>query len=414
MLMKLAGVARAQPPAQRPSDLIPRGEAEAMAEHPIAGGKATFKPGAGLQVSSADGRFSLRVTLWSQLRFTGNHNQTPTMGAPNPSAGLEFTRARLIFAGNMFSKDLQYVAHLMFSPKDLGFKDGAATRAPIFLWYTAFTRLKNANLHAGFFFVPHARQRMTPGTHWQMADNSTASYEFTLNQDLGVQVSSPDLGGLGLLRYYAGVFTGEGYDWHKASDLGFTYAGRVEVLPLGMFQDFSEPDFERSHRPRLSLGVAYAFSDRDHKTRAIGGMAFADGGTMSAHNVTADLAFRWSGLSFLGDFYLRDGWRRPGGLRETDGALIPVQAVRNGIGWTAQMGLLMPRTRFEVVGRSSGQRPARAVPTSLARLDELGGGLNYYFYRHVLKLQLDYIHTWGPALPTGRGEQVRLQLQTMF
>ena len=52
--------------------------------------------------------------------------------------------------------------------------------------------------------------------------------------------------------------------------------------------------------------------------------------------------------------------------------------------------------------------------TSLTRLDEAGGGLNYYFFRHALKLQLDYIHTWGPGRPTGRSEQLRLQLQAVF
>lgn len=255
---------------------------------------------------------------------------------------------------------------------------------------------------------------MSPAGSWQMADNSTASYEFTLNQDMGVQVSSPDLGGLGRLRYYAGVFMGDGYGWYKPSDLGLTYAGRFEVLPLGMFQDYTEADFERSLEPKLSLGVAYAFSDRDHQTRAIGGTSFADGGTMSAHNLTADLVFKWAGLSLLGDFYLRDGWRHAGKSTQMDGTPIPVQAARNGIGWTAQLGLLMPRTRVEVVGRSSGQRPHKSLPTSLARLDEAGTGFNYYFFRHALKLQLDYLRTWGPALPTGRGDQVRLQLQAAF
>lgn len=401
-------------PLPAPSGLVPRGEAEAMADHPIAGGAATFKPGGGLQVRSADGRFSLRLNLWAQLRFTATRNQTPAMGAANPSAGLEFVRARLIVSGEMFSRHIHYLAHLMFAPKELGFKDGAATRAPLFVWLTSYTRLKNANLQAGFFFVPYARQRLTPANALQMADNSSASYEFTLNQDIGVQVSSPDLGGLGLLRYYAGVFSGEGYDWPRSSDLGLTYSGRLEVLPLGMFQDHGEADFERSEQPKLALGLAYAFSDRDHQTRAIAGTSFADGGTMSAHNATADLVVRWSGLSFLGDLYLREGWRQPGRRTQMDGTPVPVQAARNGVGWTAQMGLLVPRSRFEVVGRAGGLRPLKALPTSLTRLDEVGAGLNYYFFRHALKLQLDYIHTWGPDRPTGRSDQARLQLQAVF
>lgn len=410
--MGLPGAVQAAP--ARPSALVPRGEDEAMTDHPISGGAATFKPGGGLQVRSADGRFSLRVSLWAQLRLTANHNQIPAMGLANPSAGLEITRARLIVAGEMFSKDIHYLAHLMFAPKDLGFKDGVATRAPVFLWFTSYTRLKHANLQAGFFFVPYSRQRLTLATSWQMLENSSASYEFTLAQDIGVQVSSPDIGGLGLLRYSAGIFSGEGFDWARSSDTGFNYAGRLEFLPLGMFQDYAEADFERRRTPRLALAIAYAFSDRDHQNRAILGTPFADGGTMSAHNLTADLMFKWSGLSFLADFYLRDGWRQPGSLKAMDGTPIAVQAARNGVGWTTQIGLLLPRTRFEVVGRFSGIRPLKQVPTSLTRQDETGAGLNYYFYRHALKLQLDYIHTWAPGRPTGRSDQMRLQLQAIF
>ena len=392
----------------------PRGEAEAMAERPLAGGKIAFKPGSGVAIGTADGRWSLRVSAWAQLRLTVDHQQRPASGAANPSAALEFNRARLVVAGNAFTKHVQYMVHLMFAPKDLGFKDGVATRAPIFMWYTTYTRLKNLQVQAGFFFVPHARQRLQPAALLQMADNSSASYEFTLNQDMGVQVSSPDIAGLGRMRYYAGVFMGEGYEWYRPSDLGLTYMGRFEVLPLGLFADQGEADFERAPRPKLSLGAAYAFADRDRRTRAISGGGFADGGSMSAHNFTADVVFKWSGLSVLADFYVREGWRHAGGLKDPMGAAIATQAARNGYGWTGQFGVLLPRTRVEAVGRASGMRALKSVASSLARLDEVGAGLNYYFFRHALKLQADYIHSWGPALPLGRGDQLRLQLQLVF
>ena len=383
-----------------------------MAERPF--GAASYKPGGGVTLRSQDGRFALNFAMWAQLLFTGKREQLPAEGQAGRTASLELRRARVVLQGHVFTPHLKYYVHLMFAPKDLGFKDGAPTRAPIFQWYATVTRLANAQLQAGFFFVPYARQRMVPLPRLQFADNSTASYEFTLDQDIGLQVSSPDLAGLGLFRYYAGVFMGDGYDWYKAGDFGFTYMGRVEALPLGMFEDFNEPDFERGVKPKLSIGAAYAFSDRDHRTRAIAGPGFADGGTMSAHNLTGDLSFKWAGLSVLADVYWRRGWRQSGGLKDEEGLPIAVQAVRSGIGWTAQMGLFVPRTRLEAVARSAGVRPPRSHGSSLARLDEVGGGLNYYFYRHAVKLQLDYIHTWGPALPTGRGDQVRVQMQLMF
>lgn len=400
-------------PQKPPSPLAPAGEREALAERPF--GAASYKPGNGVTLRSQDGRFALNFAMWAQLQFTGKHEQMPANSAAARTASLELRRARIVMQGHAFSPHLKYYVHLMFSPKDLGFKDGAITRAPIFQWYATVTRLADAQLQAGFFFVPYARQRMAPLPRLQFIDNATASYEFTLDQDIGLQLGSPDIAGLGLFRYYAGVFMGDGYDWYRAGDFGFSYMGRVEALPLGMFEDFNEPDFERGMKPKLSLGAAYAFSDRDHRTRAIAGTGFSDGGTMSSHNLTADLMFKWAGLSVLADVYWRRAWRHAGSLKDEEGAPIAVQAARNGLGWTAQMGIFVPRTRFEAVARSAGVRPPRsAVSTSLGRLDEVGGGLNYYFYRHALKLQMDYIHTWGPGLPIGRGDQVRMQVQLMF
>lgn len=415
-------LARANPPAPPkpagspppPPPWMPRGEAERVAERPLGAGKAVWRPGRGVEVATADGRFSLNLNLWAQLLYTARYEDVGPVGGEPATQSLELRRGRAVLSGKLFSPNVGYYVHLMFSPKDLGFKDGTPRRAPIFQWYTTWTRFRHANLQAGFYFVPYARQRMQPLPKLQMIDNSAASYEFTLDQDMGVQLSSPDVAGLGKLRYFAGVFMGEGYDWYKASDFGLTYMARVDALPFGMFDDYSESDHERAARPRLSVGAAYAFSDRDHRSRAIAGTAFADGGTMSSHNFTADLMFKVAGFSALVDVYLRRGWRQPGDAKDMYGSPLAVEAARNGIGWTAQIGMFVPKTRLEVTARSSGVRPTRRVDTTLARLDEYGGGLSYYFIRHALKLQADYFHSVGPALPAGRAEQFRLQLQVSF
>ena len=255
---------------------------------------------------------------------------------------------------------------------------------------------------------------MRPLTRLQLVDTSAANFEFTLEQDIGVQVSSPDLAGLGKLRYFAGVFMGEGYGWYRASDLGLTYIGRVDYLPLGLFEDYSEADLERDPRPRLSIGSAYAFSDRDRRSRSYGGTLFADGGSARSHNLTVDLMFKAAGFSALLDFYWRRGWRLPGDVKDMFGEPVTVEAARNGVGFTAQLGLFIPLTRLEVTARASGVRPTRRHDTSLARVDEYGGGLNYYFARHAFKLQTDYFRSYGPGLPAGVADQLRVQLRLSF
>ena len=96
-----------------------------MAERPL--GRATYRPGGGATLKSQDGRFAIGVSLWAQLLLTGRQDQTPAAGAANPTLTLELRRARLVLQGHVFTPHLKYYAHLMFSPKDLGFKDGVRT-----------------------------------------------------------------------------------------------------------------------------------------------------------------------------------------------------------------------------------------------------------------------------------------------
>ena len=398
-------------PAPEPPPWMPAGEAARLAPSPV--GKATYRPGRGLEVASADGRFSLNLSVWAQLLGTVRRETLAPGARPDTNLTLELRRARVVLSGKIFSPHIGYYVHLMFAPKDLAFKDGVPHRSPIFQWYTTFTRIRDLNLQAGFFFVPYSRQRIQPLPKLQLIDNSAASYEFALDEDMGVQVSSPDLAGLGKLRYFAGVFIGEGHEWHKASDAGLSYMARVDFLPLGMFDDYSEADHERARKPHISLGAAYAYSDRDRRTRAIGGTYFADGGSMRSHNFTADLVLKVGGLSLTADVYLRRGWRLPGDAKDMSGEPVAVDPARSGVGWTAQLGVFVPRTRFEAAVRESGVRPARRGDTAIAALDEYGGGLSYYFRRHALKLQTDYFHTVGPALPAP-ADQLRVQLQASF
>lgn len=324
----------------------------------------------------------------------------------------------MVLSGHTFSPHLKYNLHLMFAPRDLAWKDGSASRPPIFQWWLRVDRLRHAHLQVGFFFAPFAGQRMQPPPRLPMIDTSSAMAEFTLDQDLGLQVSAPDLGGRrggrGRLRAFAGVFAGEGYDYARAGDLGLMYVGRVDVLPLGMIYDPVDGDATGARPLRLCLGLAYAFTDRDRRARVIDARRFADGGSSSAHHLTADLTLRWSRLSLVVDVFHRDGWRQPGGAVDGEGLPIPVQAPRNGHGWTAQAGLFVWRSKLEAIARASGVRPSRSSATSLARVDEAAAGFNYYFFRHGLKVQVDYVHARGPGVPTGRSDRGQLQLQVMF
>ena len=408
--------ATATPPAPSPFPLgpVPKDDAAKRAEAPLDAAKTKWRPGTGLEVKSADGRYSLQFGLFGQLLV-------PLVHAPGKdlTADVTFRRARIILGGNIFSPHLLYKIQLTASPVELGWKNGAIGRSPILDFYFTFDRLRDATFVVGQYKVPYNHQRMLRVTGMQFVDRSNANNEFTMDRDIGVDVRSKDVGGLGHLRYYLGAYLGNGIAIYGPSDPGFAYVGRVEVLPLGQYDDLEEGDHDRSKKPRMLLGGAFAYIDRDpHDNHAFGGRIPADGGKTSTLNATADLQFRWYGLSLESAFFWREATKRTsGGAVDAMDMPIPLVAPRNGIGWFAQGGYMIPRVPLEF-GARFGQIIAQgdSNQTSLPNQDELGGVINYFFARHMFKLQLDYLRLWdfvNHDIDHGT-DPVRLQRQGWF
>ncbi len=412
------------------SPWVPPGEKDRMAKQPLDGEGAHFKPGTGLVLKSKDGRFSIAPRLRVQFRYTlENDNEASEVGH-----SFQVRRARLQFKGNVFGKHNKYKVEFAFSPRDLGFKDGNPTKTPILTWYTEFDYLWDFTIKVGQYKIPFNRQRVISSGNLEMVDRALGNGEFNLDRDMGIEFLSKDLAGLGYLRYHAGVFMGEGRDrFETEDDFGLNYLGRLEILPMGGADgkwDYSEGDFDRQRKPRLSLGVAYSFIDNARKDRGIKGSTPADGGTTDYHNLTADFMFQVAGFSLSGEFYWREGKRNFGDATVVDdmGNEIPAPQVptRDGVGYYVQAGYLIPRQPLgvavrwsQVLGLGGGRK------TSLNDGDEVGAAFSYYIAQHPLKLQLDYfrkrrdsydVETFGFTRQSwaNAADEVRLQMQFAF
>jgi len=202
------------------------------------------------------------------------------------------------------------------------------------------------------------------------------------------------------------VYNGENRSAFGFGSTDFMYLGRVEVLPLGLFNDYSEGDFERLDTPKVSLGVGYAYAPNAKRVKVNQGSAPADGGTTDFHNLTADMTFKWKGFALSGEFFWRDGTRHVGSAVTATGTPVPEEAVRSGTGWFAQAGYLLPRLPFEVTARV-GQ--VLAAPGSrLTDKNEAGVAVSFYPGQPPFKVQADYFRLWGPG---GAENQFRVQMQ---
>lgn len=386
-----------------------------------------YKIGRGFTMSTKDGRFSLQIRGRVQLRYDAEHYNTVGEDAKPGAHSFQVRRLRLQLQGAVFSPYVKYHLQFGFSPTDMSNAipgDAAPLRRnPVRDVRLEFDRLRDFTVWVGQFKVPFSRHRMGSSSALNLVDRSIVNGEFSLDRDLGLQFMSRDIGGLGgRLAYYAGVFFGEGRNSFDLTDFGLLYAARFEVRPFGKFNDYHEGDVERSPQPRLSVAGAYAYQDRAHAARGVLGDYPTDRGTTDFHHVTTDLIFKYRGFSFAAAYHLRKGFnRKSGGAVDADGVVIPTAPARSGMAAFVQAGYVVPKIPLELVTRYSLIRNPYGDQSSLVGADEVGGGVNWYFVGHDLKLQLDYFRigdaTMGPttaeALRHGT-DRVRVQVQLYF
>lgn len=364
--------------------------------------------GKGVSFKSRDERFALTVRGRVQLRFSA---VGPGVEGDPVDLAFQVRRARLVLQGNVFDRDLQFYVQLGLAPLDMEPDLMVPIRDAAMTW----TGLRDLHIRFGQMKVPFNRERVVSSSALQMVDRSIVNAELNLDRDVGLQLFSNDLFGLGgRLRYQLGVFGGEGRNrWGPGP--GLLYVGRVEIQPLGGFDDaYSEGDLTRDARPRLAIGGGFAYNHLATRERSTHG-TFYTLGTYDTMHAEADLMFKVKGFSLMGEFL----WRRAEPGERTDEATIDpetgealVESSRSGLGWMAQAGYFFP-AGAEVSLRFAELRPLADVVTSLSLKREAAVGLSWYVKGHDLKVQGDYALSFADDLEalTHTG---RVQAQVYF
>lgn len=373
-------------------------------------GKAHFAPGKGLNLVSKDERFAFGLSLRTGFMYTMVHHNAG--GDPKAQQGVEIRRFRAVFQGHVFGKHNKYFFQLAFAPREVQLKDGTLHSHPVYDAYMQFERFKNATLRVGMYRPQYSRERLIQDINPLLIDRSTINGEFNLDRDIGLDLRSDDFLGLGRLRYYAGVFLGKGRNVEGLGDFGLLYTGRIDVMPFGKFDDYDASDQTRMKKFRMSMGAAYAYQDNAKNDRGTIGTPPSDGGTTDYHHATTDLLVKFAGFYLEAGYLFRAGRRNPGSLGGP-GKTIP-DAARNGQGWFAQLAFLIPRTYVEPAFRVGQIYGLRRGTTALGDSGEIGGGLNYYFAGHNLKLQADYFRLYKEGDVKHGDDQLRVQLQVAF
>lgn len=346
--------------------LISRSEADGLSyEWPA---RIYWNDGLRLEFPDHEG-FTFRLNTFVQTRYSFLDNED----APNTSS-FDITRARLTASGSLFYGDFSYFLNAEMS----GLKDAAGESDPELLdAFLAWRPADWALVKMGQFKTPYSRQFNSLDFKLQFAERSLVSDFFTLGRQSGSYARADLLDGR--MRLGGGLFNGSsaGEGRNKPGvDVNHTFTADLRWNPIGSMDPAEEGDIEMSEDPALSFGTVYAYSDAD--------LRLAEDGleTSNRHSVSVDANFKLLGFSLHGELF--------------ESSLDPEQSrSSDAVGFYSQVGyFLMPR-RVEIAGRygyldcDDGSAGGRC--NGLAHTNEVTAGVNYYWWNHNLKAQLNYV-----------------------
>ncbi|MFO0597662.1 MAG: porin [Myxococcaceae bacterium] len=396
-------------PTEAPAPMIDAGVAEPTPSAPDAGAPAvaaklpvdlSAKYGEGVTFRAGEWSLNLRGRFQAQaLALVPSEGSTAVR-----SNQFAIRRARIVMKGDM-PYHLMWQLHLGFSSFDLE----TDAPNPIRDLFVQWTWLRDLSVRVGQQKVQFDVQRVVSSAYLQMVDRSLATLEFNLDRDVGVQVYSDDLFGLGRFKYSLGVYQGDGRN-RVGTNVGLLYTARVRASLVGNLDEKIEGDLGRSSDFRLAIGGGVARNIGTTRPRSTFGTPYRLAGGFDYTHATADLHVKWHGVSLLSEFYWRqaDKDSRTGTISGAD----VTEYSRSGWGFYAQAGGFVTDW-LELTVRYGELRPLGNTDPTLTRQREIGGGFNVFFLKHDLKLQADYFWLDDGAGGNGRN-QVRLIAQVFF
>lgn len=366
--------------------------------------KAEF--GKGVVIGTLDESFTLniRARMQVQAMYYDAHDDTAA-----DVTQMQVRRARVLFQGNVYGPQLTYYLQLAFSNRDTE----PDVRLPLRDAYFTYAPHAFANFRFGQMKVPYGRQRVVSSSAQGMVDRSIVTTELNLDRDVGVQVFSKDLFGIGeRLGYALGVFGGDGRN-RLATNAGYLFVGRLSLTPFGSFDEFVEADITRDPKPRLSIAASAAHNQATNRPQSTIGAPYADPLVFFDYtHLGADFMFKWHGFFATGEWMLREANASSVSVEDENGEATTFYS-RQAWGGYVQLGQMLT-TGLEISARYGHLNPLVATDPKLVLTHELGGGLAYYFEQHNLKVQSDYFYyARNDDLKEG-DHQVRVQSQLFF
>ncbi len=371
-------------------------KAEAQSASGAAASKTYWKDGTRFEFP--DSGFTAKLNTFFQTRYGFNDNDEKA-GKKNTSS-FDINKARIIITGTAMHEEFAYNLTTDF----VGTKDSTGARSPDLrdAWLQ-WNACDWTSVRMGQYKTQVSRQYNTSDHAIQFTDRSIASDFFNLGRSSGATAYFK--GGDGSWNASAGIFNGisDGEGINKGGvDTKHTGILAARWNPMGKMNAYEEGDVDWTEEAAVSVGAAYAYSEA---------MQAAAGGDVKQHNFSVDANFKSNGWSAHAEYFLEK--YNP----DADGA-----ETLEPMGFYAQIGYFLEPKTWEVAARyglldCDNGKVSVGMCNGNDKVNEVTAGLNYFWWRHSLKAQLNYVHVNERVL--GDGDDVNtnkwiFQLSSFF
>lgn len=327
----------------------------------------------GTKIDFPDNGFTFGISTLLQSRYTFTDNDEDS-GKGN-SSSFVVKRARIIAAGTALNEEFSY----KLEGDLVGGKSSDGAVANLKDGYVEWKAFDWAAIRLGQFKTNLGRQHLSSDSTLQFADRSMVSDYFTLDRQNGGMVTSKLSGDQ--LVMTAGIFNGEsdGESGPNKSGVDTNHTGIVSLRwnPIGKMNAFEEGDIDWTEEMALSFGASYGYLDSRNAVAADLVEGFAQ------NLIAVDANMKYLGWSLHGELF--------NNTIEADDLDFDAEPM----GFYVQAGYFFDPKTIEVAGRyayldcDSGAAPGDCSGND--DIDEVSVGLNYYWWKHHLKAQLNYV-----------------------
>lgn len=353
--------------------------------------------GKGLQIMAADSSMSMKMSFRMQSLF---ETERDLNSDSEWATSILVRRSRLKFDGFAFNPNLVYKVELALSNRDLSSSSDLSqtSGAPKIILDAAIKWQLNKHfvLWAGQTKQPGNRERVVSSQNLQLVDRSRVNGLFNIDRDMGLQLHSSFNAGKWVLKPIVAISMGEGRNITIDNEGGYEYVGRLELLPMGEFAkggDYTQSDFAREKKPKLSIGATYSFNEGTPRQSATGRFLVDSTGSYFHHDlqtILLDCVFKYRGFSFLSEYANRtvtdmdipdEPENYPVDLIDDNN-----RTYTTGHGIMFQTAYLFP-SQWEIAGRYTFVKPDAGQ--SFNETTEYTLGVSKYLAGNSLKIQSD-------------------------